>query len=126
MMNKVSKEKVELYEVVRPLLHSAYSEVKVMSGKKQSEQLNLNKVKIINKLLDKVLILLKDEPTIEFLQKLDEDDLPTNSDAVLILSQSLSAMDQFHSKSEADCFNLLLQPFFTRCLSASHLAASMR
>jgi len=32
-MNKVSKEKVELYEVVRPLLHSAYSEVKVMSGK---------------------------------------------------------------------------------------------
>lgn len=26
-MNKVSKEKVELYEVVRPLLHSAYSEV---------------------------------------------------------------------------------------------------
>ncbi|SUB94663.1 Uncharacterised protein [uncultured Prevotella sp.] len=97
-MNKVSKEKVELYEVVRPLLHSAYSEVKVMSGKKQSEQLNLNKVKIINKLLDKVLILLKDEPTIEFLQKLDEDDLPTNSDAVLILSQSLSAMDQFHSK----------------------------
>ena len=83
-MNKVSKEKVELYEVVRPLLHSAYSEVKVMSGKKQS--------------LDKVLILLKDEPTIEFLQKLDEDDLPTNSDAVLILSQSLSAMDQFHLK----------------------------
>lgn len=98
MMNKVSKEKVELYEVVRPLLHSAYSEVKVMSDKKQSEQLNLNKVKIINKLFDKVLILLKDEPTIEFLQKLDEDDLPTNSDAVLILSQSLSAMDQFHSK----------------------------
>ena len=69
-----------------------------MSGKKQSEQLNLNKVKIVNKLLDKVLILLKDEPTIEFLQKLDEDDLPTNSDAVLILSQSLSAMDQFRSK----------------------------
>ena len=68
-----------------------------MSGKKQSEQLNLNKVKIINKLLDKVLILLKNELTIEFLQKLDEDDLPTNSDAVLILSQSLSAMDQFHS-----------------------------
>ena len=59
--------------------------------------MNLKKVKMINRLLGKAKELLKDEPTIEFLDLLNEDELPTNSDAVLIMSQFIAAINKFHS-----------------------------
>ncbi len=90
-------EQISLYGTISPLLQHAFSEVKEFSKKKQEEQLNLNKVKTINRLLEKAKELLKNEPTIEFLDLLNEDDLPSNSDAVLTMSQFIAAMNKFHS-----------------------------
>lgn len=53
--------------------------------------LNKFKVKTINKKLGQVLEILKNEPTHEFLELLDEDTFPSNSDAVLMISQFLKA-----------------------------------
>ena len=92
-----TKEQISLYGTISPLLQHAFSEVKEFSKKKQEEQLNLNKVKTINRLLEKAKELLKNEPTIEFLDLLNEDDLPSNSDAVLTMSQFIAAMNKFHS-----------------------------
>ena len=92
-----TKEQISLYGTISPLLQHAFSEVKEFSKKKQEEQLNLNKVKTINRLLEKAKELLKNEPTDEFLDLLNEDDLPSNSDAVLTMSQFIAAMNKFHS-----------------------------
>lgn len=92
-----TKEQISLYGTISPLLQHAFSEVKEFSKKKQEEQLNLNKVKTINRLLEKAKELLKNEPTNEFLDLLNEDDLPSNSDAVLTMSQFIAAMNKFHS-----------------------------
>ncbi len=92
-----SKEQISLYGTISPLLTHAFNEIKEFSKKKQEEQLNLNKVKTINRLLEKAKELLKEEPTIDFLDLLNEDDLPTNSDAVLTMSQYIAAMNKFHS-----------------------------
>ncbi len=94
---KTSEDQVKLYNTIFPLLHSAFNEVKEFSRKKQDEPLNLKKVKMINRLLEKAKEVLINEPTVDFLDILDEDDLPSNSDAVLTMSQFISAMNKFHN-----------------------------
>lgn len=93
---KTTDEQVKLYLTINPLLKSAFDEVKEFSKKKQDEELNIKKVKMINRLLEKAKEILKNEPTVEYLELLDEDELPTNSDAVLIMSQFITAMNKFH------------------------------
>lgn len=93
---KTTDEQVKLYLTINPLLKSAFDEVKEFSKKKQDEELNIKKVKMINRLLEKAKEILEDEPTVDYLELLDEDELPTNSDAVLTMSQFISAMNKFH------------------------------
>ena len=48
-----TEEQIGLYETISPLLHSAFDEIKEFSKKKQDEPLNVKKVKMINRLLEK-------------------------------------------------------------------------
>ena len=66
-------EQIKLYSTISPLLWAAFNEVKEFSKKKQDEQLNLKKVKMINRLLEKAKVVLENEPTVDFLDMLDED-----------------------------------------------------
>ncbi len=89
----------EKYELLYPLLKSILFEVKELSKKKQDEALNKLKVGMINKILSQIKSdVLKDEPSREFLDLLDEATLPSNSDAVLIIAQYDAAMTQFRGK----------------------------
>lgn len=97
MGKNISDEQVKLYSTISPLLKSAFNEVKDFSKKKQDDLLNIKKVNMINRLLEKAKIVLQNESTVDYLDLLDENDLPSNSDAVLIMSQYISAMDKFHS-----------------------------
>ncbi|MFB0832058.1 hypothetical protein ACEU2D_21000 [Brevibacillus laterosporus] len=56
------------------------------------------KVNLINRVLTEIKEVLKNDPTIEFLDLLDDDTLPQNGDAVLILGQYQAAMKQFRLK----------------------------
>jgi len=93
-----SNEKVDKFDMLEPLLESIYYEMSEFSRKKQDLQLNKLKAKMINKILEEMRNILSDEPTIEFLDLLEEDILPTNSDAVLIIGQYRKAMKQFEDK----------------------------
>ena len=53
---------------------------------------------MINNILERFKDILADEPTIQFLDLLDDETLPSNSDCVLILAQYRSALSQFKSK----------------------------
>jgi len=87
------------YELLHPLLTSILFEVKELSKKKQDEPLNKLKVGMINKILSQIKAdVLNDDPSREFLDLLDDETLPTNSDAVLIIAQYDAAMKQFHEK----------------------------
>ncbi|GAE27619.1 hypothetical protein JCM9140_3772 [Halalkalibacter wakoensis JCM 9140] len=50
---------------------------------------------MLNEVKEEVLI---DDPSIEYLDLLDDETLPQNSDAVLILGQYQAALKQFKSK----------------------------
>jgi hypothetical protein len=60
--------------------------------------LNKRKVEIVNRLLTDVFAILDGETTRTYLDRLDEDELPQNSDVVLILGQTLAAMKAFRHK----------------------------
>ncbi len=93
-----TKNQAEEFDMLFPILDSVFNEIKELSKKKQDGALNELKVKMTNRVLNKVKSILKDDPTVEFLDLLDEEVFPTNSDAVLIISQFKAAMQQFKDK----------------------------
>ena len=93
-----SKEEVEQFSMLYPMIIADLGELRNLSNKKQDGLLNKLKVSVVNKKLEKIKQILSNEPTTEFLDILDSDSLPSNSDAVLIILQFKSAMDQFRDK----------------------------
>jgi len=93
-----SKEQVEKWQLLYPILGKVLIEVKELSKKKQDEVLNKLKIKMINRILGEIKTVLVNEPSSQFLDLLDEETLPTNSDTVLILAQFQAAMDGFRAK----------------------------
>ena len=93
-----NSDKIKKFEMLFPMVNSDLNEIRELSKKKQDEPLNKFKVKTINKKLEQVKVILSDEPTAEFLELLDEETLPSNSDAVLMISQFIQAMEQFKTK----------------------------
>ncbi len=83
------------FDMVYPMIQSAHKEMSELSKKKQDGVLNELKVRHINRLLNQVQDVLGGDPSTQFLETLDEEALPQNSDAVLILGQWLAAMQQF-------------------------------
>lgn len=96
--NLPTSDEVKKFEMLYPMLDSDIAEIRELSKKKQDEPLNPFKVKIINKKLGQIKELLRNEPSSEYLELLDEDTLPTNSDAVLMITQFINAMGQFRKK----------------------------
>lgn len=97
-MNKTTQEAVNQYELLNPLLMGIYEEMQELSKKKPDSPLNTFKVKSINRTIEPIKELLKEENTYSFLDVFDIDDIPTNSDTVLVLNQYIKAMGMFYEK----------------------------
>jgi len=93
-----TSENVNKFDMLYPMLVSDLNEIRELSKKKQDEPLNKFKVKTVNKKLEQIKSILNNEPTNEYLELLDEDTFPSNSDAVLMISQFIKAMDQYKKR----------------------------
>lgn len=93
-----TSDKAATHDTTMPLLVSMYSEFKELSKKKPDAAVSKSKINIANRLLARVRTILNDEESIDFLDLLDEDDVPQVSDVTLILSQYVAAMKEFHNK----------------------------
>ena len=93
-----TEEEIDKFEMLSGFLNSISYEMEEFSKKKPDGALNKLKVKMINRILEQVKDILSSEPTAEFLDLLDDETLPSNSDAVLIIGQFKSAIDQFNNK----------------------------
>jgi hypothetical protein len=60
--------------------------------------MSTGKVKIVNRVLNDVLVILKDEPAGKYLEILDDQSLPQVSDAVLVMVQFESALASFYKR----------------------------
>lgn len=93
-----TEEQVEEFRMLSQLLGSIYLEMKEFSKKKPDEPLNKFKVKNVNRVLEPVKNILILEPTNMFLDIMDDESLPTNSDAILVIGQFQASMERFQKK----------------------------
>jgi hypothetical protein len=88
----------EMWDITYPLLTKMYEEFKELSKKQPAQPISKQKIKVVNRLLAAVRTVVEGEPSLQFLDLLDEDDIPQQSDVVLMLSQYVGAMDSFRNK----------------------------
>jgi hypothetical protein len=89
---------IERYNYLSPMLDSALEEMREFAKKKQDGIVSATKIKLINRLLKDLKEILGREASAEYLDMLDEQQLPQNSDAVLVLGQYRAALDSFRGK----------------------------
>ena len=93
-----SKVNVMKYIMLYDFLESAYVEMKDFSKKNPDSLLNERKVRSLNRILKDIKDILTDEPTAAYMDILDEEMLPSNSDVVLTMSQYRSALENYRQK----------------------------
>lgn len=84
-----------LFDTVEKMIHSAIKEMKEFSTKKPNEIISLSKATSLNKLCEPIKRIVKKEPSAEFLELINIENLPSYSDTILILSNYETAMKQF-------------------------------
>lgn len=89
---------VSAYQALMPLLKAMFGEFKELSKKKPDGVLNKRKIMLVNRLLKDVLVILENELSRPYLDLLDEDDVPQNSDVLLMLSQFEAAMNAYRNR----------------------------
>lgn len=93
-----TRDRADLWEALSPLIIAMHAEFKDLSKKQPEGPVSKRKIAAANRLLVQCRDVLIDELTIDFLDLLDEDDLPLNSDVVLVMSQYVAAMQGFHTR----------------------------
>ena len=83
------------FEAYNLMLNAAYDEMKELTKTKPNETISELKTETLNKLYASIRKLLKKEPSAELLNLFDKKDLPTYSDAIIVLVQYRSAMTHF-------------------------------
>lgn len=91
-------EQATNFDMLSPMLNSLHQELTELSKKKQEAVLNPLKIRHVNRILEQVKDCLGDDRSVDYLEMLDTDDVPQNSDAVVIVGQWRAAMRQFHDK----------------------------
>ncbi|WP_433530628.1 hypothetical protein ACQPYA_00270 [Micromonospora sp. CA-263727] len=93
-----TEEQAATYDRLVPMLEAAHREMTELSKKKQDGIVNTLKIKMLNRLLGELIKIIENDPSHAFVDMLDEETLPQNSDAVLILSQWQAALKQYKDR----------------------------
>jgi hypothetical protein len=93
-------EQVRRFTFLSPMLDSALSEMREFAKKKQDGIVSATKIKVLNRLLTDTKEVLAQEDSAAYLDLLSEDELPQNSDAVLVLGQYRAALNSFTSRNK--------------------------
>lgn len=93
-----TEKNLEDYTLLKDMLHSQRKEFDLLSKKKADGQLNSMKIKMANRVLEPLKELFSQEESYTFLDTLNEDEMPTYSDVVLIISQFETAITEFKAR----------------------------
>ncbi|SPF42408.1 conserved hypothetical protein [Candidatus Sulfotelmatobacter kueseliae] len=96
------KEDIPEFEKLEQQLHSFLAEISELSRKKPNDPLNKFKLKFINSTLQGLNQLVGDDRPFPDFESFDADDLPSNRDVVVILSQYAAAVHRFRLDNSAE------------------------
>lgn len=92
-----TEKNIKDYELLKDMLYAQKSEFDLLSKKKADGQLNPTKIEMANRVLEPLKELFAHGKSHKFLDTLNENEMPTNSDVVLIISQYETAISEFKS-----------------------------
>lgn len=92
----MEKDIIERFEKLHLQIKDLYRELSILSKKSPNGAVNTFKLKFINKLIEEANDIM-DEKYLPFedFEKFDEEDIPFNSDVVMILSQYLKCLEKY-------------------------------
>lgn len=91
----MKKEDIDIFEKLHFQIQNIYSELGILSKKSPDGAINKFKLKFVNQLLAQANYLLveKYKPFVDF-DLFQEEDIPTNSDVVLVVSQYIQCLEK--------------------------------
>lgn len=91
----MKEKEIEKFEKVQTQLDALYAELSSLSKKAADEPVNKFKLRFINQVISEANSIMKNryKPFDDF-SSFNEDDLPTNSDVTLMISQYLNCMEE--------------------------------
>lgn len=94
----MTHDEVSEFEQLQAQLQSLYTEIAVLSKRKPDDAVNQFKLGLVNQVLEQANSILgeSNRPFADFL-RFDSDDMPTNSDVLLILSQYLNCLEKLRA-----------------------------
>lgn len=94
----MTKQDVNTFEKLQAQLEGLHSEISALSKKSQNDALNKFKLKFVNQIFSEANSLLGDnyKPFKDF-ELFDENDMPTNSDAAMMLTQYLNCLEKLRA-----------------------------
>jgi hypothetical protein len=96
------RDDIAEFEKLEQQVHSFLADVSELSKKRPNDPLNKFKLKFINTALTRLNKILKSERPFANFSEFDLDDLPSNSDVVLLLSQYAAALHRFRVENTTD------------------------
>ena len=96
--NTTTDANVTAYEASSDVFGALMREMRELSKKKPEATLSKSKVAILNRILADIGAILQDQPEYKYLDPLDDEDLPQNSDAVLVMVQYETALAAFRKR----------------------------
>lgn len=94
----MTQTEVDLFEKIQAQIEGLHFEVGSLSKKSQNDALNKFKLKLVNQLIGEAnkLLAKKYKPFDDF-DQFQEDDIPTNSDVALMLTQYLNCLEKLRA-----------------------------
>lgn len=95
-----SEAEIELFVKLRIQLRELLKDITSLSKSKPNDPINKFKLRLINKVLDTANSIIdeKNKPFEDF-NLFDEDELPSNSDVVIILTQYSTCLEKFRDEN---------------------------
>ncbi|MBW8042250.1 MAG: hypothetical protein FVQ85_19935 [Planctomycetes bacterium] len=108
-----SKAEIDKFEKTNEQLKALHGEIGILSKKKPDDAINKFKLQFVNNVLKNANELLGKQykPFSEF-DLFDKDDIPTNSDVIMILAQYLNCMEKLRSDNifnKGGCYYWLIK-----------------
>lgn len=92
----MKKDEIETFEKLHVQIKDMYAEISILSKKAPDGAMNKFKLKFINQLIETANQFLEEgyKPFDDF-EKFDDNDMPYNSDVVIIISQYIKCLEKF-------------------------------
>ncbi len=94
----MNKEDVGVFETLQAQLRGLYEEMQTLVKKSPNDAVNRFKLSLINSIISRANdFLVKEQRPFDDFVKFPEDNLPSNSDVLVILSQYLSCLEKIRA-----------------------------